>query len=628
MSVAEQTPAPTAEHSRVDAAHENGMDTPAPTTADATGGTAMLPTDGALVARGESKKFVLSEVFAWDGDRLAVTSQDALDTLARKRLSPSTSKAMSGCVARWAAERLMPWDSDPFSAAEIGTAGHTVLEDLFSLPAFARTRNQALIILEAHKERAWPGRDAQTNAKRADWHTAVHNAINGLWAIENPTQVVVAALESDFGENATVCDIPFSGFVDRLDWVRDENGVRRQKVVDYKTGKVPSNIGRFGDDHGDQMRLYTEALRVKNGVMPLAASLYYTQHGKSRDVPLSKAAMNKTLAAFRRSWTDLNTYTEQASMPTQSGPLCGWCPLVNACPVAKADGYVDRTGGAPSAADLDLPVRKALPPRPVAAEVEEPRSGYGRAAAAATGAPNPDDDFGSASVGAPVPDDGFNDDFAAEPIPAGYTPPDFGSASTEVAAVGAEESRATTPPGEQFESPAAHVNSEAAAPVATGTEGNTMTATATAAHLSEDKSWFEKSGGVLNANSYAAMAVFGTTSLAYEEINKAGVPLSKVTLDATSKTLLHVVATVHGEFSSNPSLMDGLSTRLRGVLRTVIDANPLPWGGDRAAWDAWVALATKHTRSLALGAIRLYDEGPGDNPWADLAVEAPHVASA
>ena len=51
---------------------------------------------------------------------------------------------MSGCTARWAIEKILPRADDPFGAAEFGTAGHRVFEQVFSLPSEQRTTQVAM----------------------------------------------------------------------------------------------------------------------------------------------------------------------------------------------------------------------------------------------------------------------------------------------------------------------------------------------------------------------------------------------------------------------------------------------------------------------------------------------------
>lgn len=500
----------------------------------------------------------LADVVAWDGDRLVVACQDSLNRLNRPYLSPSTSKAMSGCAARWAAERLMPRHEDPFSPGAIGDSVHKVLEDLYGLPGYARTRTRSLLILEAHRDQKWPGTDDLTRAKRVQWHTSVHNGFSGLWDIENPQTVQVVDREVGFDESTSVCDIPFVGYIDRTSIVAADDGTGLS-IDDYKSGSVPKNITRFGDDHGDQLRLYYEALRTSRGARATQARLLYTAHGKDRIVPLSNSAMSKTLTGFRNSWRDLNSYCSSAAFPTQESPLCGWCPLVNSCPVARAAGRTDRLGSAPQEVTLAIPVLRALDvtqiPAP-APDVDEPRGETGR-------------DFGSASV----------HDFQL----------------------------AAPPQNEPQNRQEAHTMSEQNFP------------------LAEDKSWFEHVHGALNGNSYAAGAVFGMSSLAYDLLAEAHLPIGRQTHAALAATLFHIVNTVESELSANPSLMNGLNTRLRGVLRSVIQANPLPFGQGDGEWDQWVDRALSHTRSIARQAIALHHDPAPVRPWMALAVRQVHT---
>lgn len=533
---------------------------------------------------GSAGKLDLREVASWDGDRLVFHSS-AVDLLRREALSPSTSKAMSGCTARWAAERLLPRHPDPFSAAALGDSVHQILEDLFAMPYFRRSKDEAMRLLEVHKMRMWPGGDPITQAKRSEWHGRVHFLMNGLWAIEEPRQVKVKAVEQGFKPTTTVRGIPFVGYIDRTDFITLDDGTEAISLRDYKTGKIADRdkIKRYGDDHGDQMRLYAEAYFNETGIRPAKASLLYTQFGKKRDAALSKPYMSKTLASFERSWADLKRYEETATFPTKVGALCGWCPLVNTCPVAKEAGKVDRTDSALPEGNFHIPVM-----RPLRTEVFL----------------DFDDDFGS----------------AAQPGTAAEDAPDL---VTEVA----EEILAAEAGWVHEQDPSAHMNSSTnpdteAAWAALGAPMSNPNPI-----FSEDKSWFPESGGLVNANSYAAMGVFGTVSLAYEELVKAEVPLSKDALDGLTQTFAQIVRGVQYELSGSTKWEDGLNTRLRGLLRTFIDTHPLPFGGDAAAWDAWVALGRKHVRTLALGAHRTYDAAPVENPWHALATTRPQAVN-
>ncbi len=790
------------------------------------------PTDAATPAPtcgSSAEKPDLRLVASWDGDRL-MFNDEAIRVVARSALSPSTAKAMSGCPSRWAADRLLPRHEDPLAAAPLGDAVHKIFEDLFALPYFKRSFDEAMRLLEAHKLRLWPAGDPATLAKRANWHGLVHQRMAGLWDIEDPRHVQVKAIEVGFTANSAVRGIPFVGYIDRLDHVTLPDGSEGVAIVDYKglaldtpiptptgwstmgelqvgdkvlgsdgtptevvlksqvhhrpcyeivfsdgarvvcdnvhlwqiedrgagpvpvtsvvdadtlfemlcrrhddgeygtitvsnpsaldlpdadlpldprvtgvrlgsagtsvddvvpdvcgddeirnlylrgsrtqriallqglmdarghwdaefggagfvstdealmalvvelvaslgvsmvrpcgrrhlvafypTGVIPlevpgvstatepalvpvhrtitsmrlaqpvptqciqvdaldslylcgptmvptHNTGKmpprdkmkfYGDDHGDQMRLYDEALFNDTGVRPVKARLYYTAVGKSRDAAISRPYMSKTLDGFEVAWADLKRFESEASFPTKTGPLCGWCPLVNTCPAAKAAGLTDRTGNAAPEGSFRIPVARPL-------RVEVPTY--------------VEEDFGSAADTVHEPDGSAHNKVSS-------TPP----VAVE-AAVGAMMSE--------------HV-------------------------FSEDKAWEPESRGLLNGNSFAATAVFGMVSLAYEEIVKADVALSKDALDGLSQTFAVMLRPTQHELSGSSSWMNGLNMRLRGLLRSFIETHPLPFGQDAAAWDAWVALGTKHIRTLALAAHRLYEaDAPTTPPWAVLA---------
>lgn len=577
--------------------------------------------------RGQSAVSTLppSRIFAWDKGNLAITDEAQREKYRRPSLSPSTAKAMDGCPARWAAEKALGERDDPFSASSIGTSAHSVLEDLYDLDLVApkdRTPLTAMNILLAHSKEQWPGRDSRTFGQRGLWIAAVHDAYKGIFDIEEPAQVVVHSREMGFGNGGREVEIngvPFIGYIDRIDYTPE--GLT---VIDYKSSaKRP--VLKWGDDHGDQMRLYAEVLRVIEGKMPAQAMLYYTRLGQSRQVPLKPSDMRKVLGKFKKAWIALNRYIDTGSFPTNASALCGWCPLVNACPTAAANGKEARREGLPEKVDLGIPVLRTFEAGDLHA-IEAQR--------AATRKPSMDLDFGSAANGEPVPDlapalDALAtpstappaDDFAdadltpPEPLdgdpatgPGGFRVPD-------VLVTGDVPHDPESPPDAGSERPrAAHL--EEASP--TPQKDTAMTADTL---LAEDKPWVETINGNLNPNAYAATAVFGLTAMAYDLVHDAGQKPSKTTIDALTQTFAHIIAAVQHDLTGVVTFQDGIHTRLRGALHSYIDAYPLPFGKDRAAWDAWVATARKHVNSIASAALRLYDADlrPESTPWTALA---------
>ena len=93
---------------------------------------------------------------------------------------------------------------------------------------------------------------------------------------------------------------------------------------------------------------------------------------KSRSVSLSRRDMTANLAGFARAWADLKDGVAACRVPGDPSGLCGWCPLVNPCPVAAREGKGPRVAGLPLAQELGIPVWPAAEPP------AQPRAGHVR----------------------------------------------------------------------------------------------------------------------------------------------------------------------------------------------------------------------------------------------------------
>lgn len=468
---------------------------------------------------------------------------DDLAVVRRAALSPSTAKTLSkGCAAGFAFGKLVgEQDPDPFAATTQGTAAHAVLEDLYSLPRGKRTRRTATNIL-LPKVAQW--RHGQLPAlsdpvTRQLFIADVMGKYQGIFDIEDPREVEVAATEWHL-HGIEIGGVPFTGYVDLTQRVtaRGRTGLR---AIDHKTGKVPDKykIERYGDDHGDQIRLYAAGLRQVADEPVLEGRVYYTRYGKSHVVAVSKKRVAQTVGEFSRAWDRHNEMVEQAMFPTAVSPLCGWCPLVNLCPAAQASRWnTDRTEGQTALTATDL------------IDIDDTAPASCEESAAPTAQVTPDE---------PGPD--------------------------------TEDSR----------------------------EGIDMAEYA----LAEGKPWEEDVAGILNGASYATIGYFGTASLAYELLGKHDVPIQRVAVDALTTTLAGIITEVQEGLTGSTSFQDGTNTRVRGVLRTVIDAVPPPFGQDADTWQRWIKMTTGHTRSIAAAAVRLAQADQASADVETLATIAP-----
>lgn len=296
---------------------------------------------------------------AWVGDKgLTATRQDVLDRLRRKELSISTAQGLTldSCAVAMVASRLLPRDDDAFEANQLGTAAHGALEIMFGHPGAERTQELALAIirrLASERDFALSVLDEdlvdRIHALNEDdlksWFEEVDRRVLGLWKIEDPTQVEVHATEMSFGgkdgTKVMVGRVPFIGFIDRVDVRRDESGeIVAFAVNDYKAGKV-KKPDRYGDDYGDQIKVYSRVVESATGMPAIDGGLLFITYGVGRRVDCSREAVDAAVAKLERAWDRMHALADANLYPFVDGALCGWCELVNICPSAKANGRTD-----------------------------------------------------------------------------------------------------------------------------------------------------------------------------------------------------------------------------------------------------------------------------------------------
>lgn len=468
-----------------------------------------------------------------------VLDEEATEKVRRKALSASTAKSLANnCAASFAFSKLAGEKrADPFAATDQGTAAHAVLEELYKLAPSKRTERRAINILLALQERWQKGTKKEpplypelgNPVTRAKFQSEVIEKYSGIFTIEKPPEVEVVRNEWPL-RGIELRGVPFIGFIDRTDRVtlRGKTGLQ---VVDYKTSKtVPdrAKIARYGDDHGDQIRLYVAGLTKleDNDEEVIGGKLYYTKHGKSVAAAVAKPRVNKTVGEFVRSWDIHNSMVEERKFPTKVGPLCGWCPLVKLCPAAQASKFnADRTDSQTALDETDI------------IEIDD----------------------GLIEQVPEVPEMHHED-------PAPPTDP-------------VDENRPNDP-----------------------SEGDSMSNHP----MTEAKPWDAVVDGKLNGAAYSATGYFGMASLAYEYMTEHDVPVQKVSLPLFAEALAGIVSEVQQSLSGSHDFQGGTNTRVRGVLRSVLDSHPAPFGKDAEAWETWRKGALARVKAICQTALTLY----------------------
>lgn len=242
------------------------------------------------------------------------------------RLSPSGAGTFEQCPRRWRMRYVERLPDPPGEAALAGSFAHRVLELFMQREPDERTVDAAKLIareewsdVEADPDYQALGYD-EAGGKQFRWKA--WQAIEGLWALEDPKLVEVRATEQDIEANLN--GVPFRGIVDRLD---DEgDGL---VVTDYKSGKAPSP--RFRRGRLDQVLLYAAAVQEATGETPVHARLLYLGQ-RPVGIKVTQDELDGVVAKLSDTWTAINTACDTDEFEPRTGPLCGWCPYVDRCP--------------------------------------------------------------------------------------------------------------------------------------------------------------------------------------------------------------------------------------------------------------------------------------------------------
>jgi len=226
-------------------------------------------------------------------------------------LSPSSASTFRSCPRRWKF-RYIDRLADPAGEAAIaGTFAHRVLELLMEEPGNARTTDRARIIARD----VWPetaesddfaalGLD-DTEQRRFRW--LAWTAIEGLWRLERPEDVVVVANEQKM--DTQLRGVPFRGIVDRLE---RENASETAGLVisDYKSGRAPSR--RFANDKLDQVLLYAAAVEAESGERPKSARLLYLGQCII-ETEVTEELISASVSALGDTWSSINAAVAEKS---------------------------------------------------------------------------------------------------------------------------------------------------------------------------------------------------------------------------------------------------------------------------------------------------------------------------
>jgi putative RecB family exonuclease len=253
-----------------------------------------------------------------------------IDRKAVGALSPSRAGDFLSCplLFRYRTIDRLPEGSSPDAVR--GTLVHSVLEDIFELPADDRTPARAHELLEP----AWArlraesrqARDVAATIDEPAWLASAHEVLDRWFVLEDPTRLEPLEREA-FVETTLDNGLLLRGIIDRLDQAPD--GALR--VVDYKTSSSVSEGFEFKALF--QLRIYALILWRSRGVVPRMLQLVYlgTTSEMVRYEP-DEADLRATERKVEAIWEAISEAKETGVFEPSPGRQCDWCAFKVHCP--------------------------------------------------------------------------------------------------------------------------------------------------------------------------------------------------------------------------------------------------------------------------------------------------------
>lgn len=241
---------------------------------------------------------------------------------------------------------------EPSPAAARGTLVHAVLERLFDLPAPGRTLAAASDLVpgewtrmvQEEPELAALVAAAEGTPSPEAWYAEAVTLVERWFGLEDPTTLEPA--ERELYVEAETRGLTIRGVVDRLDEAPDG----RLRIVDYKTGRAPSEL--YEGRALFQLKFYALALWRTRGVLPSRLQLVYLRDGQVLWIDPTERDLLATERKIHALWQAIELAANSGDWRPNRGRACGWCSFQAHCPA---------WGGTPPELPGDAAVRATDP---------------------------------------------------------------------------------------------------------------------------------------------------------------------------------------------------------------------------------------------------------------------------
>jgi putative RecB family exonuclease len=247
-------------------------------------------------------------------------------------LSPSRAADFMQCPMLYRFRVVDRLPEEPSAPAARGTLVHAVLERLFDLPSPERTLEAASGLVPGEWARMVDEEPelgalvaaAQGGPSPEDWYAEAVTLLERWFGLEDPT--ALEPVERELYVEAKVGQLVIRGIVDRLDEAPDG----RLRVVDYKTGRAPSEL--FEGRALFQLKFYALALWRTRGVLPSRLQLVYLRDGQVLWIDPTERDLLATERKIQALWKAIALAAATGDWRPNRGRACSWCSFQAWCP--------------------------------------------------------------------------------------------------------------------------------------------------------------------------------------------------------------------------------------------------------------------------------------------------------
>ncbi|WP_084126374.1 PD-(D/E)XK nuclease family protein [Demequina sp. NBRC 110054] len=248
----------------------------------------------------------------------------------RPALSPSRASDFRQCPLMFRLRTIDRIPEPPSAAATLGTLVHSVLEDLFDLPADARTEEAATAAVAPGWERMLAKKPEladlhEDDAALASWLEDGRARVRTYFTLENPTRLEPTGRE-EFVELQLPNGPLLRGIIDRVETAPDGS----IRLSDYKTGKTPHP--RYGTKERFQMKFYALLVERLKGTRPALLQLLFLKDGGTLMLRPTAEDIANVEAEIRDLWAEIAACARTAEFRARPSKLCDWCSFQALCP--------------------------------------------------------------------------------------------------------------------------------------------------------------------------------------------------------------------------------------------------------------------------------------------------------